>query len=157
MYANLTNIRRMLNPRPSGTLSGCIFIGTSGSAHASVAFGSQCMNEAGSFIDGMLYHRYKTPLTSTPGDIKWIANRLAISYIIFAVKRHVADSASNFLYDKQQAEYGMAMTKLQALADGVENLYGYEIAGAPQGEFTKSDDKEFAVPGSGNVRPAVGL
>ena len=33
--------------------------------------------DAGTFINGMIYHRYKLPFTTIPGEIHFIANRLA--------------------------------------------------------------------------------
>lgn len=157
MYGDLISVKRLLNPRPVGTISGAVFIGTSGSAQCGTTFALQALKDVGTFINGMLYNRYATPFGSPNlPEINWIANRLAASFILQACKLYIADSASNYLYDKQQTYYGEAMTKLQALADGVEILRGVVIRG-PTGEFTTSDEREFSVPGSVNVRPAVGM
>ncbi len=153
MYGTLPTVKLLLNPRPVGTLSGAIFIGTSGSAVCGTTFAKQCLLDAGTFINGMLYHRYKLPFTSIPPEIHFVANRLAAAYIIQACQLYIADSAANFLYDKQQIYEREAMTKLQALADGVEVLKGEINTDLPQTEFKKP---EFGIPGSSNVRPAIG-
>jgi hypothetical protein len=111
--------------------------------------------DAGTFIDGMLFQRFTTPFGSPPpAEIRWIANRLAASYIMFAVKQYKADSASNFLYDKQQLYYQMAMSKLQALADGTEKIRGAKDVTFPSGSDDGNEEFEFTSPGSSNLRPA---
>ena len=160
MYGTMPNIKRLLNPAPAakGTISGAIFIGTAGSAQCGTTFAIQMNNDAGSFIDGMLVKRYKLPFgTPYPAEIKFICERLAAGYIIIACKQYTADSASNFLYDKQQTYHQLAMSKLQALADGMEHLVGKQVDSYPQGEHDASDKFHFKVPGSSNVRPAEGL
>ena len=153
MYGTLPIVKQLLNPRPYGTAAGAIFIGTSGSATAGTTFAKNMLIDAGTFINGMIYHRYKLPFSTIPNEIHFIANRLAAAYIIQACKLYTADSASNFLYDKQQTYEREAMTKLQAIADGMEILKGVQNEDVPQ---TKFGDLEFGVPGSVNVRPNAG-
>ncbi len=153
MYGTIPTVKKLLNPRPTGTIAGAIFIGDSASAQCGTTFAKQCLTDAGTFINGMIYHRYKLPFTNIPNEIHFIANRLAAAYIIQACKLYTADSASNFLYDKQQIYEREAMTKLQAIADGAELLTGVQNEDVPQGKF---DEREFGVPGSANVRPIPG-
>ena len=153
MYGTIPIVKQLLNPRPSGTISGAIFIGTSGTAQCGTTFAKNMLLDAGTFINGMIYNRVKLPFTSVPAEIHFIANRLAAAYIIQACKLYTADSAANFLYDKQQTYEREAMTKLQAIADGIELLKGVENEDIPQAQF---GDLEFGVPGSVNVRPATG-
>lgn len=155
-YGSFPIIQKLLNPRyPAGTLADAILVGTASNAAMGTTFARELMDDAGTFINGMLWHRYKTPFSPVPVEINWIANRLTAAYIVVACKAYIADAASNYLYDKQQHYHQMAMTKLQALADGMEVLKGEEIDSVPQGEYDTGDDFEFAVPGSENVRPAV--
>lgn len=153
MYGTLPIVKQLLNPREHGTVVGAIFIGTSGSATCGTTFAKNMLIDAGTFINGMIYHRYKLPFVTIPNEIHFIANRLAAAYIIQACKLYQADSASNFLYDKQQTYEREAMTKLQAIADGVELLKGVQNEDIPQTAFGAL---EFGVPGSVNVRPAPG-
>ena len=165
MYGTMPSIQRLLNPLVSGTyISGAILVGTSigslrgGAIVVGTTFARQCLNEAGTIIDGMLVHRYKVPFgTPYPGEIKDICNHLTAALITFAAKRYTADSASNFLYDKQQQDYQLAMSKLQALSDGFEFLKGKLVESYPKGEHTAADKYHFKVPGSSDVRPAGGM
>jgi len=165
MYGTMPTVKRLLNPAPPGTyMDGAILIGTqigAGSPDAikvGTTFARQCLNEAGTIIDGMLTHRYKVPFgTPYPGEIKDICNHLTAALITFAAKRYTADSASNFLYDKQQQDYQLAMSKLQALSDGFEFLKDKLVESYPKGEHTAADKYHFKVPGSSDVRPAEGM
>jgi len=165
MYGTMPTVKRLLNPLPSGTyMDGAVLIGSSigsirgGAIVVGTIFAKDVMNEAGTIIDGMLLHRYKVPFgTPYPGEIKSICNHLAAALITFAAKRYTADSASNFLYDKQQQDYQLAMSKLQALSDGFEFLKDKLVDSYPKGEYDSSDKFAFKVPGSSDVRPAEGM
>lgn len=153
MYGTIPIVKQLLNPRERGTIAGAIFIGTSGSATCGTTFAKNMLKDAGTFINGMIFGRYKLPFATIPNEIHFIANRLAAAYIIQACKLYTADSASNYLYDKQQTYEREAMTKLQAIADGAEILTGVQNEDIPQTKFEKL---EFGVPGSANVRPISG-
>ena len=163
MYGTMPHIKRILNPAPTGTyISGAILIGTATGSVDAIMIGStfayQCNNEAGTLVDGMLVKRYKVPFSAPyPGEVKSICERLAAALITFSAKQYTADVASNFLYDKQQQNYQLAISKLQALADGVEDLKDQKVESYPKGEFATSDKFHFALPGSSDVRPAAGM
>lgn len=165
MYGTMPKIKRILNPLPSGTyINGAILIGSStgsmkgGAIVVQPTFAVDMLNEAGTIIDGMLNKRYKVPFgTPYPAEIRDICNRLAVGLITFAAKRYTADTASNFLYDKQQQDYQLAMSKLQSLADGFEFLKDKLIESYPKGEYDSSDKYHFKIPGSSDLRPPEGM
>jgi len=165
MYGSMPQIKKLLNPLPTGTYaSGAVLIGSSigslkgGAIVVGTDFAYRSLNEAGTIIDGMLAHRYKVPFASPyPAEIRFICNRLAAGLIMFAAKRYATESVSNYLYDKQQTDYQLAMTKLQALADGVENLKDVVVESQPVSEYKSADKRHFKIPGSTDVRPGEGM
>ena len=128
-YSTISDIRRYLK-----RTAGSITISGSGAGSPGSMFK---FSEAGSFIaeaDGLIdskcyrFYANDLPFTPVPGEVKWISERLATSYIITAAKQYTPDVTSEFLFDKQLLLYYQAMEKLKAIADGEDLIQGKVIA-----------------------------
>lgn len=158
-YTSLNEIKRIIGRQAGlGTLAGGVHIGTTTTADMGTTDAGEFINDAEVIIDGMLFNRYNTPFASpVPYEVRWIARHLAAGNIIQTTRQYIADSASNFLFDKQMLQYYKAIQKLEALRDGKEAIRGVAIDYIPQSTKDISDDFAFKVPGSTDVRPAGGL
>ena len=158
-YTTLDQIKRIIGRQAGlGTLSGGVHIGTTTTADMGTTDANEFINDAEVIIDGMLFNRYDTPFSSpVPYEVRWIARHLAAGNIIQTTRQYIADSAANFLFDKQMLQYYKAVQKLEALRDGKEAIRGIPIDYIPQSTKDRGDDFIFEVPGSTDVRPAIGL
>lgn len=157
-YCTVDNVKRLLwRTTGGGTAPSGIWIGTTAGRHMGTTDVTEYIRDADWVIDNRLSHLGSTPFGSPyPYIVRWISMRLAASFIITAVKQFTSDSASNFLFDKQQMLYYMAMNKLEAIASGQELLRGIKVESIPQKREPESD---FGFQGLGTVaaRPGIGM
>lgn len=158
-YTTLDEIRRIVGRQAGGgTLAGGVHIGTIATSDMGTTDALAFIDDAEIVIDGMLFHKYKTPFSSpVPYEVRWIARHLAAGNIIQTARQYKADSASNFLFDKQMLQYYKAVQKLEALRDGKEMIRGVIIDYIPQSTKDRDDEFAFEVPGSTDIRPVGGL
>ena len=158
-YTTLDEVKRIIGRQAGlGTLAGGIKIGTISTADMGTTDANAFIDDAEVIIDGMLFNRYKTPFASpVPYEVRWIARHLAAGNIIQTARQYKADSASNFLFDKQMLQYYKAVQKLEALRDGKEAIRGVVIDYIPQSTKDRDDEFVFEVPGSTDIRPTAGL
>ena len=123
-YSAVSDIRRYLKQQ-----AGSITIGATGSMFRTGEAGS-FIAEADTLINSKCYRFYANdiPFTPVPGEVKWISERLATSYIITAAMHYTPDITSEFLFDKQLLLYYQAMEKLKAISDGEDLIQGKVIA-----------------------------
>lgn len=158
-YTTLDEVKRIIGRKSDLSIpTSGIHIGTTTGVDMGTTDANAFINDAEAIIDGMLFNRYSTPFASpVPYEVRWIARHLAAGNILQTTRQYIADSASNFVFDKQMLQYYKAVSKLEALRDGKEMIRGVSIDYIPQSTKDVRDDFVFKVPGSTDVRPAGGL
>lgn len=157
-YSTVDNVKRVLwRTTGAGTAPSGIHIGTEAGRHMGTTDVAEFITDADWVIDNRIHHMVSTPLGSpVPYILRWISARLAASFVITTVRQYVSDSASNFLFDKQQILYYMAMNKLESIAQGQEPLRGVKVESIPQ-KVDLPSDFGFQGKGTASVRVAIGM